>query len=399
MLKNKNYPSVTLRARKNNSAGICYIKNNNHTSSFTLLSGVTADRQKNRQLISSWQIALWRLFLLLIFVMTTSFISISPAAQAQIIKDIEFPIRGVYQPFGDSYGDPRSGGRSHIGIDILADKMTPLVAVVDGKVTFAPVSEPYWGYTLHIRGDDGWEYRYLHLNNDTPGTDDNAGGFTYAFAPGISQGVRVTRGQLVAFIGDSGNAEWVTSHLHFEIHRPGGGDGGTINPYESLVAALDGTIQSIDYDPAKVRDAALSISSDKRLEPPVNVAPPCAANSLIKSAATNAVYYCGTDHKRYVFPNDKTFFSWFDDFSKVQEITVEQLAAVPLGGNVTYRPGVRLVKITTDPKVYAIDSGGTLRWVSTPAIAEKLYGEDWADQVDDIADVFFINYQVGAPIS
>jgi len=111
------------------------------------------------------------------------------------------------------------------------------------------------------------------------------------------------------------------------------------------------------------------------------------------------VYYCGTDQKRYVFPNNKTYFSWFDDFAEVQEISAAKLAAIPLVGNVTYRPGVKLVKIITDPKVYAIDSGGTLRWVSTPAIAAKLYGKNWADQVDDIADVFFVNYRVGEPIS
>jgi len=277
MLKIKKNPSTTFssslsdfgvedRARKNKSAGICYKKNKNNTQFKTGLLAVVT-----------------RLFLLLIFVAQNFLIIVQPA-KSQVIKDIEFPIRGEYQPFTDSYGDPRSGGRSHIGIDILAAKMTPLVAVVDGVVTFAPKSEPYWGYALYIKGDDGWEYRYLHINNDTPGTDDNAGGFKYDFAPGISKGVRVARGQLVAYIGDSGNAEWVTPHLHFEIHRPGGSDGDTINPYESLVAASSNIKPAvINYDPALAREAALSISIDKRLEPSINATLPCTANSLIKS--------------------------------------------------------------------------------------------------------------------
>lgn len=381
MLKIKKHPSATLRERKNKSAGIClkFIK------------------LKNKQQLSSWQIILWQLFLLLIFMAQNSFILVQPA-KSQTIKDIEFPIRGEYQPFGDSYGDPRSGGRLHEGIDILASKMTPLVAVVDGKVTFAPVSEPYWGYALHIRDDNGWEYRYLHINNDTPGTDDNAGGFKYAFAPGIEQGARVSRGQLVSYVGDSGNAEWVTPHLHFEIRQPGGWSGAAINPYPSLLAALNGGISRIDYNAEIAREAAPSISIDKQLEPPLGDVPPCLADSLIKSPVSAAVYYCGTDHKRYVFPNNKAYFTWYKDFFEVQEISVGELASIPLGGNVTYRPGVKLIKITTNPKVYAVDRGGILRWVTSSTVATKLYGDDWGDLVDDVSDAFFVNYVIGEPI-
>lgn len=333
-----------------------------------------------------------------LFCLIISLMLLPGMIRAQEVRDIIFPINGEYQPFGDSYGDPRSGGRTHEGIDILADKMTPLVAAVDGVVTFAPVSEPYWGYALHIRDDDGWEYRYLHINNDTPGTDDNGGGFQYAFAPGIKQGVRVTQGQLVSYVGDSGNAEWVVAHLHFEIHKPGGWSGAAINPYPSLLVALNGSVERIDYNPEVAAQAAPSISIDKRLEPPVFGPVPCDTNTLVKSPASDAVYYCGADRKRYVFPNDKVYFTWYEDFSEVIEITPEELADIPLGGNATYRPGVKLIKITTDPKVYAVDRGGVLRWMKSPAVAQELYGEDWADQVDDVSDAFFINYTIGEPI-
>ena len=96
-----------------------------------------------------------------------------------------------------------------------------------------------------------------------------------------------------------------------------------------------------------------------------------ASGSLVK-ASLPAVYYVGADAKRYVFPNEKTFKTWFSDFSGVQTITDAELAALPIGGNVTYKPGVRMVKITTDPKVYAVDASGTLRWVSTEAAAVAL---------------------------
>ncbi|MCX6745587.1 MAG: Ig-like domain-containing protein [Candidatus Parcubacteria bacterium] len=119
---------------------------------------------------------------------------------------------------------------------------------------------------------------------------------------------------------------------------------------------------------------------------------------LIK-ASTPAIYYYGADAKRYVFPNLKTFSTWYNDFSTVKTITDEQLGQIPIGGNVTYRPGVKMVKITTDPKVYAIASSGTLRWISTEQIAIQLYGANWNSLVEDVSDAFFINYKTGSQIN
>ncbi len=124
----------------------------------------------------------------------------------------------------------------------------------------------------------------------------------------------------------------------------------------------------------------------------------CASGSLIKGSLP-AIYYCGADGKRYVFPNLKTYHTWYADFSGVSTISDASLSAVPLGGNVTYRPGVRLVKITTDPKVYAVDAGGALRWISSEAVARQLYGSAWNTMVDDVPDAFFVNYLIGADVS
>lgn len=123
-----------------------------------------------------------------------------------------------------------------------------------------------------------------------------------------------------------------------------------------------------------------------------------AAGSLVK-ASLPAVYYVGQDGKRYVFPNEKTYKTWYADFSTVQTITDSELAAMTIGGNVTYKPGVKMVKITTDPKVYAVDHNGTLRWVKTEALAVSLYGANWNQQIDDVPDAFFTNYMVGADIN
>jgi hypothetical protein len=123
-----------------------------------------------------------------------------------------------------------------------------------------------------------------------------------------------------------------------------------------------------------------------------------ATGSLIK-ASLPTVYFLGADSKRYVFPNQDTFKTWYADFSSVQTITDTELAALPLGGNVTMRPGVAMIKITTDPKVYAVSKGGVLRWIKTEAAAQALYGSDWAKKVKDVADSFFTNYTIGSDIA
>jgi hypothetical protein len=121
--------------------------------------------------------------------------------------------------------------------------------------------------------------------------------------------------------------------------------------------------------------------------------------TLIKSQNNASIYYLGQDQKRYAFPNEAVFKSWFNDFSSVQMVSDQTLASYPLVKNVTYRPGTRLIKITTDPKVYAVARGSILRWIQTEAVARALYGDTWAAQVDDVADALFANYQVGNPIA
>lgn len=120
-------------------------------------------------------------------------------------------------------------------------------------------------------------------------------------------------------------------------------------------------------------------------------------DSLIKGGLTG-VYYYAADGNRYVFPNSATYASWFSDYSFVITVSDQTLASIPLKGNVTYRPGVKLVKIQTDPKVYAIGKGGVLRWIENEALAEKLYGKDWNRKIDDVPDVFFTNYKIGDQI-
>ena len=129
-----------------------------------------------------------------------------------------------------------------------------------------------------------------------------------------------------------------------------------------------------------------------------NSNPPCVSGTLIKGSLP-AVYYCGADGKRYVFVNAPAFFSWYPDFSTVRTVSDSTLANIMIGGNITYRPGSRMVKILSDPKVYVVARGGVLRWVETEAAATRLFGNNWNAMIDDIPDCFFVNYKAGAPIT
>ena len=112
-----------------------------------------------------------------------------------------------------------------------------------------------------------------------------------------------------------------------------------------------------------------------------------------------AVYYVGTDGKRHAFPNEKAYFTWYTGFDGVLSLDSSTLSSMPLGTNVTYRPGVRMVKFTTLGRVYAVSRYGTLRWVASESAATSLYGSAWNTKIDDISDTFFSDYTFGADIN
>jgi len=123
----------------------------------------------------------------------------------------------------------------------------------------------------------------------------------------------------------------------------------------------------------------------------------------VSPTGCDAVYYLGSDGNRYVFPNSKIYFSWYNDFSAVQTVSKAELESYSIligaASNVTYRPGTRLVKFITDPKVYAVDSNGTLRHVASEQVAMDIWGADWAKQVDDLSDAFGAGYVEGSAIN
>lgn len=123
---------------------------------------------------------------------------------------------GAYH-FIDSWGFPRSGGRSHKGADVMAPRGVNVYAFTSGTIGRL-TSGGLGGISLRLLGDDGNRYYYAHMQG---------------FAEGIATGARVEAGQLVGFNGDSGNARGGPTHVHFQLH-PGGG--APTNPYPWLRA-------------------------------------------------------------------------------------------------------------------------------------------------------------------
>lgn len=134
--------------------------------------------------------------------------------------------------FLDTFGHVRAGGHRHIGVDLHAPKGSPVYAVAAGVVIRMDIT-PRAGAFLVIDHGAGWESWYMHLDTDNPGTDDGRGGFAAAFAQDIAVGGFVDAGQLIGYVGDSGNAEHTMPHTHFELHR----DGRPVDPFSMLVRA------------------------------------------------------------------------------------------------------------------------------------------------------------------
>ena len=158
----------------------------------------------------------------------------TPASAQTESRVIAFPVQeDVY--YIDTFGACRDGcTRRHKGQDLIGRKMMHLLATTDATVTFMRTDAAGTGGNWLVLTDaDGWRYNYGHINNDTPGTDDGKNEMRYMYAPGLKVGSKVKKGQFVAYMGDSGNAENSGPHVHFEIRKPDD-DETPINPWASL---------------------------------------------------------------------------------------------------------------------------------------------------------------------
>lgn len=165
-----------------------------------------------------------------------------PVSAAESIE-LTFPQDPTITEFTDSWGAARSG-HSHQGNDLMAPKMTELYAAADGVVRWVRDRGGSAGRYVAIEHGDGWETWYMHLNNDTPGTDDGAAPLELGVV--VEAGDEVEAGDLIGWVGDSGNAEGSSAHTHFELHR----NGRPIDPHTFLLDALERALEDLEQSAA-----------------------------------------------------------------------------------------------------------------------------------------------------
>jgi murein DD-endopeptidase MepM/ murein hydrolase activator NlpD len=142
-------------------------------------------------------------------------------------RHLLIPVEGITaEQLRDTYNSARSGGRVHDAIDIHAPRGTPVRATADGTIRKLHSGER-GGLSLYQMDDDGrTRYYYAHLDE---------------YADGIAEGRRVRRGEVIGYVGDSGNAQPGDYHLHFSIaivdHPSRWWEGTNVNPYDVLARA------------------------------------------------------------------------------------------------------------------------------------------------------------------
>ena len=147
------------------------------------------------------------------------------------VDGVVFPIAGPYSvPLINSFGFPRMPGtpdaHAHEGIDIFAPRGTPLVAAERGVVGRVGIGR-LGGLKLWLRGESGADWYYAHLDG---------------FAPGLHNGQVVEAGELLGYVGNTGNAVGTPPHLHLEIHPNGGA---AVNPYPLMKVVSDLDLKSV----------------------------------------------------------------------------------------------------------------------------------------------------------
>jgi len=173
--------------------------------------------------------------------------------------------------------------------------------------------------------------------------------------------------------------------------RTGGGGGGFWFP-------------SANSNPAPT-ETGTDTNKEERLEKLIELGIP--VHALVKipddgntsTTYDNIVYYIGTDGKRHVFPDASVFKTWYSSFRDVRVYPVSTVSQIPLGENVRYKPGVKMIKFTTSNKVYAVAHGGKLRWILNERVAWYMYGTGWQKLIQTVPDSLFVNYQLGDDIS
>lgn len=177
----------------------------------------------------------------------------TPRLVAQILSP--FPVAGPAH-YSDDWGAPRHGPpvHSHEGTDIFAEKGTPVVASGDGVVSRMTTSGRLGGTSLRLTAANGTYFYYAHLDR---------------FAAGLADGDRVRSGDVLGFVGQTGNAVSTPPHLHFEVHPLGGAAVPPVPYLDRWLSEARATARSIVVSPSVDAVIAAQASAAPRVDVPV----------------------------------------------------------------------------------------------------------------------------------
>ena len=211
----------------------------------------------------------------------------------------------------------------------------------------------------------------------------------------------VTYTQIASHQGVNNNYVWATPNVKaakakIRVAVRNGGE--VLDTDESGVFAIvvDGAKEEVTVDSVQSVDATASVLVDVTLAN--GAASTLKAGSLFRGVELSGVYYVDANGTRRVFPDEGTYFSYYDNFDSVVMVQDDQLRKLALGKRMRMNSGA-LIKIQSDPKVYEVQSDGTIRHVPNETTAASKYGANWAKLVRDVSVVFFFDYNIGTALA
>ena len=154
-----------------------------------------------------------------------------------------------------------------------------------------------------------------------------------------------------------------------------------------------------DNSAPQITDSQAPATINQPQIPVLHADAPKLAGTVVMGPKTTTRFYIGRDGKRYVFPDEtKTFDTWYPSGTKITRLSETELEKYPLGGNICYKPGTRLIHISSDTRVFAVSHGCVLRPINE-GTAVMIFGADWQKSLDMLQDYYFTNYTIGKQIS
>lgn len=216
----------------------------------------------------------------------------------------------------------------------------------------------------------------------------------------------VVVGDKIALLSEDGGDTWTAEdftdeNVTFYAAYHGGETqlwiAGTNNDVKSVVYHYEAEETEVEAQPSEEVPSPAEESIVSEADPGNLIKLSCEGETDINHPC-RAVYFYASDGKRHAFPNEKIFFTWFENFDDVVEVSSDFMSDLALGSNVTYHPGTKMVKFQSVRTVYAVSRAGALRPITSEEVARDLYGDDWNREIDDISDSFYGNYTFGESI-